>query len=135
MILFDVVKRFDEACRVLIERRMVPMPDGIPNEDLIRLLKEHDRRNLCLNNVCEQISTFERSYKRVKQNGDKVNQLIACSAQLYVLAVLQHRREQIMSHAEQKRLASEGSLQKEMSAIVEDHTHVRRIPESGTPAA
>jgi hypothetical protein len=134
MILFDVVKRFDQACSILVERRMVPIPPGISNEEIMRLLMDHERRNLCVNNVCEQVASFEANYKRAKQTPQRVAQLIAAAAQLYVMAVLEHRRQQVLSHAEQKRLASEGSLHKEVADLVKDNTHVRRL-EGGIPTA
>lgn len=131
MIDFNVVRHFDDACKVLIDKRMVPLPEGVSAQEILRLLREHERRHVCLNNVCDQIERFERA-NRKNQDKRKIFQLIAAAAQLYVLAVLEHRRQMLLSVAEAKRLASEGNLRKEMAQITREATHVEEFKE-GTP--
>lgn len=133
MILLDYVQRFDRACEAIVEKRMIALPEGVPADELLRLFKNHERRNVCLANLCDQVEAFERGFKRSKQTKHRVTQIIAGVAQLYCAAVIEHRRQQNLSSAEKSRMQSEGQAQRDVAHLTTEVTGVRRYEGGDAP--
>lgn len=99
MIDFSIVKDFNTLC----ERACDLMPELKPHkEELLRFAQQHERRQLCLQNVCSQVQQVERAFRT--SGPDKMrrmrNETIASCAQMFMKAIKDYRdlqNESLMS--------------------------------------
>ncbi len=109
MFLFDITINFDKACASLI-------PD---DPELLRFVKNHERKNLVLNNLCKQVLQVER------QLGSKItpgvrNNLILEVARMFVEAAKKAHEKKQMSAAELTRQSRKSEPFEEMGEILKD---------------
>ena len=103
MLLFDIAKLFDVACEEVVKVH----PDLIPHaSELLAFARSHERRKVCLENVCDQVVKYETgAAKRWRPGQTKRDlkkgrfQLVAACAQLFMLAIKEQRDQQNWSEA------------------------------------
>lgn len=108
MLLFDVTQRFDAHLRKLFQES---------NKEVLNFLLKHERKQLCLNNLCNQILVAEASSK-VKVNIDSFQLLIEETAKLFANAAIDARIHELMTPAEKTRRQSEVSKLDEIKSVV-----------------
>lgn len=130
----EVTKQFDFACEKVCDLVAELKPF---KHDLVMLAKHHERRNVCIDNVCHQVEIFERrnlcgySQRRApgmrqfaaQDNRRRRNLVIAAAAQMYMLAIKAHRDQQNLSPAQQSMLAKQGQptgIQEQIAGIVKE---------------
>lgn len=96
MILFDVTKKFDFACKEFVKMDPELLPFA---EELVRLGLEHPNRSRALENVCHQVEVYEHRFRGPRLDIRKRNIIIAQCAQLYMKAIKKHRDQANMSDA------------------------------------
>jgi hypothetical protein len=91
----DVTRRFDEELKKVF---------GPTQPEILKFLLTHERRDLCIRNICREISKANGLALRVSlTNYDK---LIRDLARFFAKTAIQHIEEQLLSHGEKVRRVS-----------------------------
>lgn len=92
MLLFDVTLKFDAAVKVICKRQHV--------DELVAFCRDHEKRPVVLNNLCEQVLMFEKRFApHANAKPERLNEIIATVAYQFVRAIKAQRDEQLMSEA------------------------------------
>lgn len=127
----EIVKQFDFACSQVCDL----IPELRPHKaELVGFAKHHERREVCLTNVIEQVDIFERnnlagSGKRWqpgrKKHGNEQNRkrrslVIAAAAQMFMVAIKTQRDQSTLSNAQKSVLQNKDNMQNELSRILKE---------------
>jgi len=73
---------------------------------LIEFFLNHERKELCITNVCKQLTQCE--IRRPGFNTVQAAEIIDFSARLFTIACIQHQEQKHISQAEKSRIRKEG---------------------------
>jgi hypothetical protein len=102
----DVKRRFEEE----ITKRLSLKPE------VLKFVLNHERKDVCLKNLCEQIEKCERQSFQILFDAKKYASVIKSVAVLFAKAVILHKEEKMMT---------EGARLKQIS----DHSKMQRAEE------
>jgi len=107
MLLFDVQRDFDKACKVMLQKN--------PHLNIPwNFVKDHERYPLVIQKVCNQVLMFERGLTQGQRTAYNRSQLIQAHAQLFVKFAIQNRDHTVMSEADRTLLEVGNKAQKEV---------------------
>ena len=109
MLLLDITTEFDLACT----RELAQQPE------ILSFVKRHERRNVVLGNLCQQVVLFERTFRGQKTR-EKRSQIIDAAALMFISAVKRQREESNWSHARKAQERAKGSLRQEVSRLIKE---------------
>ena len=118
MFLFDVTKKFDQCCEALCRKDLTD-PHSELNVDLLRFIKDHERRPLVLSSLCDQVLALENRFKS-RADTKRRNQIIAATAQMFVSAVKKHRDQQMLSDLEKSRIKREAEKYDDAKSLIKE---------------
>lgn len=85
---------------------------------IAKFLLKHERKNVCLNNLCEQIVRAEKG--NIIFNSDKYSKVITDVAHMFATQAIKHVEEQRLSESEiKKRYQNQDSLKEAEQSIKE----------------
>lgn len=124
--MLEIAKKFDYACREVVNVH----PGMIPHaEELIEFARNHERKQVCLLNVCQQVAQYSRSAnkfrpgRRKKTNAEirrQQNLLIAAAAQMFMLAIKTQRDQANWSEATKILRTSTNATREQMASILKE---------------
>lgn len=118
MLLLDVSTEFNRY----VKEKIAGMPTD-SREQLEKFILNHERRDLFLNNVCDQIMRYEHRFKnRITRKGR--DQIIEMAAQMFIDNAIKHYADQNISECE--RLARERE-QSEWDEVQETVDEMERL--------
>ena len=91
MLLFDITSVFSAACASLIS-----------DPNLLNYINQHERKNIVLSNLCEQVISFEKRFGSTATL-EKRNEIIFVSAKMFVEMAKKNHEELMWSQAEKQR--------------------------------
>lgn len=91
MLLFDITSVFSAACTSLIH-----------DPSLLEYINRHERRNIVLSNLCEQVISFEKKFGGMATL-EKRNEIIFITAKMFVEMAKKNHEELMWSQAEKQR--------------------------------
>lgn len=94
MLLFDITSVFSAACTSLIS-----------DPNLLNYINQHERKNIVLSNLCEQVISFEKRFGGTATL-EKRNEIIFVSAKMFVEMAKKNHEELMWSQAEKQRQLS-----------------------------
>jgi len=100
----DLEKRFDSA----LTKAFGTSPD------VLKWLKNHERKHLCVDNLCEQVKIIERRQFNLAFDVKKYERLIKDFALMFAKAAILHAEEKMLSSAEINRQVSKRHLEKDL---------------------
>lgn len=107
--LVDVTVHFNNALRVKFGHK----------PDILKFLLEHERKDLCLKNLCNQIEIAERRGRfRLDFDVTKYILMINEMAVMFARAAVNARINELMSSAEKHRRQSEATKYDEIKSVV-----------------
>lgn len=104
--LLDVTAKFNTCIDELAE-----------NKDMVRFIKDHERRPVVLENLSKEILNYEKNFMHGKQTRRHVNEMIASTAQMFYEMAKLHREQHNLSRAEQDRMTQDEGIKKELLEI------------------
>jgi len=88
--------------------------------DIAKFLKTHPRRNLCLDNLCEQVETCEKRTYSITFDADAYKDVIKSVARMFSEAALNHLEQSLLSESEKLRLRKEGERDLYVEEAIEE---------------
>lgn len=85
-----------------------------PNKDIAAFLWNHERKPVCIKELCNQIEICERKERRIKFDRAKYVQVINQSAEMFCNAALLKAEQDHVSRLERQRLIDEGNRIKDI---------------------
>jgi hypothetical protein len=111
--LIEVKLQFDAALRKLL-------PETTPGrEEIVKFLIEHERKQVCLNELCKNILAAEKHLGGAFSPKD-YRDLINNAAMLFAQAAIAQRAYYLQSEADRHRVAKAGSEYDEMAAYIKE---------------
>lgn len=87
--------------------------------EVLNLVLTHERKDLCLNQLCAQIRYAEKKIGRL-MNQKNYRAMIEGVANAYAHAVIKNKEESILSANEKKRLEQQAGTLAESEAMIQD---------------
>lgn len=78
-------------------------------EDIFRYLYRHERKDICIGKICEQIREIERRLYSITFNAEVYRGLIENMADFFCLQALTYAEEKALSQAERQRRLDESA--------------------------
>lgn len=111
MFIERVRKRWDEAIRNKV---------GSENKEVLKFLLRHERRAICIANVCNQIQIAEKRFGSRTLTNSEFNDLVDLCADLFASAALKAKEQELLSDAARGAIEREASKGKELDALIKD---------------
>ncbi len=106
----DVEKRFNEALT----------DDFGKKPEILKFLKEHPRKKLCLDNLCEQIEIAERRTHQIIWNVKAYSHMIGSVARMFAKAAIGYAEEQQISSVEKIRRITESDRDAQLQGQLQE---------------
>lgn len=88
--------------------------------DIAKFLKSHPKRNLCLDNLCEQVKECERRTFQITFDADAYRDVINSVCRMFAHAALSQREQQLLSESEKLRLRAEAERDQYVEEAIEE---------------
>ena len=109
MLLFDVTMQFAIEVKKQLQSR----------KDLMQFILNHERKSIFLNNVCNQVQTYEQRYQnRITRKGR--DQIIQMAATMFINTAIKDHEEKRKTEAQQIVQNKERREYEEMSEILKE---------------
>lgn len=83
-------------------------------EEVFKLLFNHERKEMVVNNCCQQIEVAERKAFSINWDANKYKMLIEQVADMFASAVLKHAEESLLTQAKRNQKISEANRIKDL---------------------
>lgn len=80
---------------------------AVKNEHVFRFLYNHERKDVCIGKICEQIKLVEKRLYSITFNADVYRSVIENMCDFFCLQALNHAEQQAMTSAERQRRIDE----------------------------
>lgn len=91
----------------------------ITQPEVLKFVLNHERKDLCIRNLCDQILVSERKL-RAKFDQKKYKLMIESIANQFAQAAIDLKKQEILSQSEKKRLIKQADSLKEAEECVND---------------
>ncbi len=78
--------------------------------DVMRFFTQHERKNICIDNICEQIQGVERSRMSISFNKKLYTKFIEDIAMKFCFDTLTYAKQQSLTRLEQSRLKADADM-------------------------
>lgn len=107
---FDVIIRFDKH----LNEKFANKPD------IAKFLVRHERKDVCIDELCTQIRLAELGLRR-KMTTHSYDMLIKSTADLFAMAALNSKENELMSASERQRRLADAAYEKELQAEMKEY--------------
>ena len=114
MFLFDVAVVFDQLMAKVLTTDVNLVKLG---PDFANFVKNHPRKRLVIENLCQQILAFERGFEGQKHTVDRRNGMILTVVKMFIRTAKKAHEESLLSHAEKIRMTHANQPMEEMKEI------------------